>query len=134
MKTAKEELKKPKLKDFFFIFNILVSLIFMILFINNFSKEFINIFSVLILLFLWVIYLRIFPADVNKVTDRYINLFQIAKISFNYTLIFYLVLMLLQELGIFGFVNSDILLIIVMGIGIISVMFPTEIRKTDVIM
>jgi hypothetical protein len=79
---------------------------------------------------LWLVYLIVFRKKIlSKLkhwTKKYHNFFSVMQESFNYILILYLGLLLLQEFKLLMNLNANYLLFAVIGFGVVTVLFPIE--------
>ncbi|MBN2880932.1 DUF1616 domain-containing protein [Candidatus Woesearchaeota archaeon] len=87
------------------------------------------------LVVLWIVFFAVFSKDVRsyitKWNKKYKSFFEINKIGFNYLLVLYLVLLLLQEFGIFKLLNTNYLLVAVCLTGVIAAL-ATEKKVKEV--
>lgn len=134
-------MKQDNILSIFFYLAITLSVLGVIFFVyNNFaSKLFSDIYSGLIFVLGWIIYLGVFlhfkvkehhvksVGDYfEKVAERHKQIFTVVNTVFNYILIAYLLLLLVQEFNYLNQFNLNYLLVATLFFGILTVLFPVK--------
>ena len=134
-------MKQDNLLSIFFYLAITLSVIGVIFFVyNNFaSRLFSDVYSVLIFILGWIIYLGVFlhfkvkehqvksvGEYFEKIAEKHKAVFTVFNTVFNYILIAYLLLLLIQEFNYLNQFNSNYLLVATLFFGIITVLFPVK--------